>query len=676
MIHRTRIAALAVAALLAGCKDGVLPRPEIADTVAPTVVLPQPAVEPGPNSRYVNTRHGTVAGTLRDDQQVTRATLQVNGGAEQPIPVQPGDSVPFLVVVELARDRDNTLVVHAYDAAGNRGSSSPLLMTIDTVPPAPANVTTPVEGQAYGSARGGALPLLGTTEEYQHGFTLNGVTHGPRGNGSWCNYRCFEASLTNLLPGDNVLEVYTFDRAGNRTARTIRFRWDELPTLRVTSPSTLTLAVVPDGQLRIAGAAAHPRQVARLTWQVNDGAEHEVAGAGGDTASFEFTATLAQGANVVKVNAYNSLGLKQTLVLEALRPLPATTPGTWASLDAGDSGGCGVTTAGRSYCWGSYGLDWSSITHRRVPEAVPGSPSFARVVAGNLFHCGIAEDGAAFCWGMNEKGNLGTGSGASQPAPTPVAGGYLFAQISIGSTRAVCGTTLDGAALCWGDGEFGQLGDGSSGTGTRAAAPVAVAGGHRWKEVSVGLFHACGLTTAGAAYCWGKNSTAELGNSSYAASATPVAVGGGHTFVSIGAGSNSSCALDAAGAAYCWGILRAPGSVITASPPAPVAGGLTFRSITVGGTHACGLTSAGRAYCWGSNGSGELGSGSTQRESVAEPVPVAGGLAFTRLTASDRVTCGVTANHAAYCWGFGGNGILGNGTGVSAAVPARVIDPG
>lgn len=676
MIRRYRFAALAVAALLAGCKDGVLPRPEITDGTAPTVVMAQPGVEPGPNSRAVNTTRGKVAGTIRDDQQVTRATVQVNGGAEQPIDIQPGDSVSFLAEVELAMDRDNSLVVHGYDAAGNRGSGETLLMTVDTVPPAPPSVSTPVEGQTYSFVPGGTLFLYGTTDAYQVGYSLNGVGYGRGFYGrSACSFQCFESQLTNLRSGDNVLEVYTYDRAGNRASKTVRFKWYELPSLGVTSPGAGWLAVAPDGQLRVTGNAAHSQQVARLTWQVNDGAEQEIAGAGGTAATFDFTAPLRQGPNLVKVHAYNSAGIKNTVEVEALRPLPSATPGVWASMDAGAFGGCGVTTAGRSYCWGWFGLTYGSITARPAPEAVPGSPSFAGVVAGNLFRCGIGADGAAFCWGMNEKGNLGTGNPASQASPTPVAGGHRFAQISTGSTRAACGTTVDGAALCWGDGLYGQLGNGSIGPAAQAEAPVAVAGGHRWKEVSVGLMHACGLTTEGAALCWGSNSSAQLGTSSYPASATPVPVGGGHTFASISAGGGSSCALDAAGAAYCWGLLRAPAGPITASPPAPVPGGIAFRSITVGDGHACGLSAAGRAYCWGSNDYGQIGSGSMQRGIVAEPVAVAGGHTFTQLTAGDNFTCGVTTNRAAYCWGNGLFGRLGNGTRASVASPVRMIDP-
>jgi len=81
--------------------------------------------------------------------------------------------------------------------------------------------------------------------------------------------------------------------------------------------------------------------------------------------------------------------------------------------------------------------------------------------------------------------------------------------------------TTAGAAYCWGDNSSGQLGNG---TKTKSTTPVAVAGGLTFATVSAGQYFACGVTTAGAAYCWGNNSSGQLGNGIVTNSSTPVRV--------------------------------------------------------------------------------------------------------------------------------------------------------
>src|SRR5437764_643208 len=65
--------------------------------------------------------------------------------------------------------------------------------------------------------------------------------------------------------------------------------------------------------------------------------------------------------------------------------------------------------------------------------------------------------------------------------------------------------------------------------------------------------------------------------------------------------------------------------------PARVAGGLSFRSVIAGGGFTCGVTTSNKGYCWGYNGDGGLGDGT--RTNRNKPVAVAGGLSFRSVVA-------------------------------------------
>src|SRR5258706_332114 len=172
-------------------------------------------------------------------------------------------------------------------------------------------------------------------------------------------------------------------------------------------------------------------------------------------------------------------------------------------------------------------------------------------------------------------------------------------------------------------------------------------------SVSAGSAYTCGVTSAGAAYCWGDNIYGDLGNGLTTYSSTPVAVSGGLTFAVVSAGYDHSCGVTTDGAAYCWGWNVSGelgnGSTTDSSAPVPVSGGLTLAVISAGSEHSCGVTTSGAAYCWGYNSSGELGNGSTTDSRT--PVAVSGGLTFAAISAGNFYTCGGTTGGAASCWG-------------------------
>lgn len=83
-----------------------------------------------------------------------------------------------------------------------------------------------------------------------------------------------------------------------------------------------------------------------------------------------------------------------------------------------------------------------------------------------------------------------------------------------------CGITLEGAAYCWGDNQNGQLGTGTT-SSTPTLVPQSVAGGLTFAALDGGAFHTCGVTTTGAAHCWGNNQGGALGDGTIVERAAP-----------------------------------------------------------------------------------------------------------------------------------------------------------
>lgn len=123
-----------------------------------------------------------------------------------------------------------------------------------------------------------------------------------------------------------------------------------------------------------------------------------------------------------------------------------------------------------------------------------------------------------------------------------------FAAVSPGE-RHTCGITTQGEAYCWGSNAYGSLGYSPTAVDGKLA-PGAVAGGLRFTSVNAGLIHTCGLTAAGAAYCWGHNGAGEIGDGTTTDRATPTQVAGGLVFAVLSTdASDDTCGLTTAGAA-------------------------------------------------------------------------------------------------------------------------------
>lgn len=447
---------------------------------------------------------------------------------------------------------------------------------------------------------------------------------------------------------------------------------DTAVTSVVVSPASVSLALGDSARL---SAVEYNASLVIVTtdavaWTTSDSSVAVVSDSGTVYGRSAGTATITATAGKVASTAAITVTAPTTQPLASL-----------SAVASGFSHTCAIGANGAAVCWGSN--EWGQLGNdttvlSALPIAVSGARAFVSITAGYAHTCGLAADGTAYCWGNDEAGELGTGTaGGKSGTPAAVAGGLRFSMLSAGYAHT-CGVATDGTAYCWGANESGELGD--SAAGSQSAVPVPVSGGLKFASVSAGAVYSCGVTTAGAGYCWGSNGYGALGDGTTTDRAAPVAVQGSLTFKTIAAGVYHTCGITTSGAAYCWGD-GANGQLGTGfvsalgTSPQVVAGGLTFQAISVGELSSCAVTPAGASYCWGSGSFGDLGNGASDQ--VNTPQPVSGGAAFAAVSGGLSFhMCGLTTAGMAYCWGYNDSGELGDAqAGGYSATPQQVVVP-
>lgn len=218
---------------------------------------------------------------------------------------------------------------------------------------------------------------------------------------------------------------------------------------------------------------------------------------------------------------------------------------------------------------------------------------------------------------------------------------------------------------------------------------------------SIGAGDGISCASSGAqVYCWGNNGRGSIGDNTFedrlVATLTsdvgtvpePVLTTSlpGLTALDIDSGAEHTCALSN-GTVFCWGSNSYGQLGVGLSDDWPVpravaanAGFLntTVTSIAVGFDHTCAVESA-KVYCWGTNGDGQLGDGTRDDSNLAHKVLDVDGVFsnadVTSIGAGAGHTCAVAAG-SAYCWGYNGDGGLGDDTAATSLVPVKVAANG
>lgn len=272
-------------------------------------------------------------------------------------------------------------------------------------------------------------------------------------------------------------------------------------------------------------------------------------------------------------------------VVTGTQPIPSLVYNAgppWTKIAHGGQFGCGIKSDGTLWCWGSETNgrlgNGSTSSTQAAPVQVGAGTDWVDISAAGTSACGIKTDGTLWCWGADTNGKLGNGStSADQSSPVQVLGYGRWVKVSVGIT-ATCGIKEDGSAWCWGADTNGKLGNGSVLTADQDT-PSRVVGDGRWVDISMSrLNHACGIKTDGSLWCWGAPANGRLGiGSGYSSNIeSPKRVPGSDKWIAISVGNDHTCGMKADESIWCWGIDSSGqlgnGSVLTADQwtPSPV----------------------------------------------------------------------------------------------------------
>jgi RHS repeat-associated protein/uncharacterized repeat protein (TIGR01451 family) len=353
----------------------------------------------------------------------------------------------------------------------------------------------------------------------------------------------------------------------------------------------------------------------------------------------------------------------------------------FTSVTSGFDHSCGLTLGGAVKCWGSNGngqLGDGTTTSRFTPVAVSGlSSGVIAIEAGGFYTCALLSTGGVKCWGQNDQGQLGDGTTAQKLTPVSVSGLASGVSAISAGYQSTCALLSTGGVKCWGNNTNGALGDG---TYVNQTVPTNVSGlASGVSAISVGIRHACALTTGGGIKCWGLNTNGQLGDGTTANKNVPTNVSGLTTGVTaVSAGEIHTCALTTTGGVKCWGgnVNGQLGDGTTAQQLTAVnVSGLSsgVASLAAGNFHTCVKTITAVMKCWGKNDHSQLGDGNITA-SQTTPVNVGGSISgFSTMAPGISQTCVLIPNGRIKCWGENNTfGRLGDGTTIQRTIPTDV----
>lgn len=283
-----------------------------------------------------------------------------------------------------------------------------------------------------------------------------------------------------------------------------------------------------------------------------------------------------------------------------------------------------------------------------TPPVIPVTGRFSLIAAGTSHTCALTPNSRLKCWGNNEYGQLGNASYITSNLSVTVKSIDPRTVVSLAAgSQHTCALLSSGEVMCWGLNSSGQVGDG---TNINRAIPVKVKGlNGKIVAITAGLNNTCALKANNETMCWGDNSSGQFAN-------------GTNTDSNKAVLSNITDVKLISGAFKELQAVTLDGSLsfFSDQPTIPVTGLTNDISLVSGNRFddgGCAITQSGNVQCWGSIKGSEI--------KLAQ---------LTELLATGQNHGCVLNENGLVCWGDNSNGQLGNGSQLMSESPVMVKD--
>ena len=364
---------------------------------------------------------------------------------------------------------------------------------------------------------------------------------------------------------------------------------------------------------------------------------------------------------------------------------------TDTTLSSGKFHTCAIIDNGSVYCWGQgslWQIGDGGNAQQNLPTLTTSlgvGRSAVAISSGYGHTCAILDNGSVSCWGYDQLRS--DGSPRLQPELISSLGVGRTAVAISGGGDHTCAILDNGSVSCWGRNNVGQLGTGTASSDASESSLIfpptltsTLGEGRTAVAISSGKDHTCIILDNGSVSCWGAGDEGKLGvGTTISEKLTPTLVsnlGEGRTAVAISAGSEHTCAILDNGSVSCWGRgyrgrlgiggsdFETPDNQYTPALTSSLGEDRTAVAISSGQEHTCAILDNGSVSCWGRGFNGELGEGTAQGYNRYIPT-LTGSLGVGRtavaISSGNEHTCAILDNGSLSCWGDNEHGQIGNG---------------